>query len=157
MARRGRAGSPGLGANWNSMVSRPCCAGRAADCARSRCIECGEGDVEAALLEAEVGELLAGGLAELGNDFAALAGEGLAGLPERGLEVVEVGVEAGEGGVALLEALELALGVVAEGEDFGECGAVFAFEGVEQVEAFFQFLQAGGVNLDLVGVMREAA
>ena len=90
MARNGRAGSPGLGANWNSMVSKPvkrdaCCVLREVGLG-----ERGEGDVEPALLEAEVGQLLADGLAELGDDLAALGGKLLAGAPEFGVELAGV-------------------------------------------------------------------
>ncbi len=73
--------------------------------------EGGEGDVELALLEAEVGELLADGLAELGDDFAAFGGEGLAGAPEFGVELLELGVEAGQFGVALLAGFGVCAGL----------------------------------------------
>ena len=107
------------------------------------------------MLEAEVGELLADGLAELGNDFAAFGGKGLAGAPEFGFELLEFGVEAAQLGIALLQALELAPGFLAEGNDLGQGRAVFALEGVDEVEALFELLQPGGVNVGLVGVMGE--
>ena len=117
--------------------------------------ERGQGDVEAALLEAEVGQLLAGGLAELRDDFAAFRGEGLAGAPQLGVELLEFGVEAGQLGIALLQALELAAGFLAEGDDLGQGRAVLALERVDEVEALFELLQARGVKVDLVRVMGE--
>src|ERR1035437_8841008 len=108
-----------------------------------------QGNVEAALLEAEVGELLAGGLAELGDDFAAFGGKGLAATPQFGFELLELGVDAAQFSIALLQALELARGLFAEGDDLGHGGAVLAPEGVDEVEAFLKLLEAGGVNVGL--------
>ena len=118
-------------------------------------VQCGQGDVEAALFEAEVAELLADGLAELGDDFASLRGKGLAGAPQLGGELLELGIEAAQLGIALLQALELAPGFVAEGDDLGHGGAVLALEGVDKVEALFKLLEAGGVDVGLVRIMGE--
>ena len=51
--------------------------------------------------------------------------------------------------------MELAPGFVAEGDDLGHGGAVLALERVDEVEALFKLLQAGGVDVGLVRVMGE--
>ena len=79
-----------------------------------------EGDVELALLEAEVFELAGGGFGELRDDFAAARGEVGAGAPEFAFDLFERGLESREFGFALFEAGELAAGLLAEGNDIRE-------------------------------------
>lgn len=85
-----------------------------------------EGDVELALLKAEVGEVTGGGFGKLGDYFATAGGEVGAGLPEFGVELVESGLKAGEFGFALFEACEFLAGGLTGGDDVGEGAAVFA-------------------------------
>ena len=84
-----------------------------------------------------------------------MGGEVLANFPEFGGELGEFAINAGEFGVALFELLEFAASFVAERDDFGEGRAVFAFEGMDGVEAFLELLQTDGINVHLVGIMGE--
>ena len=59
---------------------------------RHRQLDTVHANVETALLEAEVGELLADGLAEFRDDLAPLGRKRLAGAPEFGLELLEFGI-----------------------------------------------------------------
>src|ERR1039457_4895238 len=106
-----------------------------------------QSDVQAALFESEVGELLARGLAELGNDFPAFGGKRLAGPPEFGLKRLEFGIEAAQLGITLLQAFELAACFVAEGNDLRHSGAVFALQRVDEVKPLLKLLQPAGINV----------
>ena len=114
-----------------------------------------ERDIEMALLKAEVGELARGGFGEFRNRLAAARREFEAGFPEVGLHLCERGLQAREFGFALFERVELAQGLLAEGDHIGERAAVFAFERVQQIQALLHFLKSRGIDLDAVGVAGE--
>ena len=117
----------------------------------------GELDVEGALFEAEVGELFGDGFAEFGDDFATGSAEVRAGFPEIVFEFAEFEVKTFEFSVARFEGLEFGAGFVAELDYFVECRAIFALEGLDNVDALFEFVEAGGIDLDRVGVVAEFA
>ena len=104
------------------------------------------------MLEAEVVELLADGLAELRDDFAAFGGKRLPGAPKLGFKLLQLGVDASQLGLALLEVGKLAGGLLAEGDNLGHGRAVLALEGMDEVEALFELLQSCGINVGLVGI-----
>ena len=121
-----------------------------------RASQCSEGDVEAALFEAEIVELLADGLGELRDDLAAFGREGLAGAPQVGLELLpSSALMRANSASRCSRLLQFAPGFFAEGDDFGHRRAVFALERMNQVEALFELLQPGGVNVHLLGVAGE--
>src|SRR3954453_6391221 len=94
----------------------------------------GKCDVEAALFETKIGQLLAGRFAKLRNKLPSLGRERLAGAPEFGFKLAQLGVNAMQFGVALLEILKFAPGFLAESRYFGEGGTVFALQRVNQVQ-----------------------
>lgn len=118
---------------------------------------CGDGDIEMALGKAEVLELFDSSLAQLRNDFAALRGEVLADLPDFRIELFEFAVDAVQLLVALFELLQLPACLVTESDDFLKRRAILALEGMDDVKAFLEFEQTGGIDVELVGVVREVA
>ena len=88
MARSGRAGSPGLGANWNSMVSKPVWSEDVnVACAIATAFAVVSATSKRLCLKPRSASCLLDGLAELRNHLAAFGGEGLAGAPEFGVEL----------------------------------------------------------------------
>lgn len=111
-----------------------------------------DGDGELGLLEAQAGEFLERGLGEAwccGLTFAAQLGSEV-------LEDVQVLLEvlgkASKGFFTLLEVVEFRLGFVGEAEDGLRGGAVFATEGLEEVQPLGQGGEALGVHIDGGGV-----
>src|SRR6266436_9096921 len=96
------------------------------------CVERGDRDVEAGLLEAEVGELLGDGPAEFRDDLAPFRRERLAGGPNLCLNFLEFGIEPAQFSVALFQAVVFGLSFRAELDDLSERRAVLSFEGVNQ-------------------------
>ena len=107
------------------------------------------------MLEAQVGQLLAGGLAELRDDLPAPGRKGLARTPQVGVELLEFGIQPAQLGIALLQALQFAASFLTESDDLGQRGAVFALERMNQIEALFELLEACGIEFSLVGIVRK--
>jgi hypothetical protein len=99
--------------------------------------------------------LFADSLAQLWDDFPAVAGEGLPGAPESRVELLKFGIEPTQLGITLFQALQFAPRFFAERDDLGQGQAVFALELVDQVQALFELLETRGVNVSLVGVVRK--
>ena len=109
------------------------------------------------MFEAEIGELFGDGFAEFWDDFLTGGGEFRAALPKVLFEFAKFQIEAFEFRVARFERLKFGAGFVAELYYFVECRAVFSLEKLHDVDALFEFVEAGRVDFNGIGVMAEFA
>jgi hypothetical protein len=114
-----------------------------------------DADFEAGLAESEGGELLLSGLGEAWSDAASFGAElGSEGV-QADVDGLDLGSDAVEFDIAAFEGLEFGTGAFGEGEDIGDGGAVLATEGLEEIDAFLELGETGGIDLDASGVAVE--
>ena len=106
------------------------------------------------MLETEVGQLLADGAAQLRNGFSALSRKCLAATPKFSFELLQLAIDAKQLSISLFQVIESALGLFAAGQHVRQCRAVFALEGMDQIQALLELLQARWIDLDLIGIAR---
>lgn len=119
--------------------------------------EGGECESELAFFEAEVAEVGGDAGGEFGGGLEAFFGEFFAGLPEGGCGGGDFFFEACEFFAAGVDFVEACGGVFAEGDDFRDGAAVLAFEGFEEADAFLEFGELCGLEVEVVGVVLEVA
>ena len=59
--------------------------------------------------------------------------------------------------VAAFELLKFFAGLVSKGDDFSKAEAIFSFQGMDQVETFLEFSQAGRIKIEPIAIMAEFA
>src|SRR5262249_48191886 len=86
------------------------------------------------------------------NDFPPLVGK-MPGAPEQFLiQPCDLSAQPLELSVTLFQALQPALGLLTEGDDFPDGGAVLAAQRMQEIDSFLELAQSDGVDIDLIRI-----